>query len=49
MARGAEVDQELQQQPLVDQVKEYQARSRQAWAASSFLSATSTASSSSSW
>ncbi|XP_051186564.1 uncharacterized protein [Lolium perenne] len=48
MARGAEVDQE-QQQPLVDQVKEYQARSRQAWAASSFLSSTSTASCSSSW
>ncbi|CAM0950826.1 unnamed protein product [Alopecurus aequalis] len=49
MARGAEVDQELQQQPLVDQSKEYQARSRHAWAASSFFSSTSTASSSYSW
>uniref|UniRef100_A0ACD5YJ99 Uncharacterized protein n=1 Tax=Avena sativa TaxID=4498 RepID=A0ACD5YJ99_AVESA len=52
MARGAEVEQDLQQQqqqPLVDQVKEYQARSRNAWAASSFLSSTSSASSSYSW
>ncbi|KQK23126.1 uncharacterized protein LOC100839975 [Brachypodium distachyon] len=49
MARGTEVDQGLQRQPLVEQVKEYQARYRHAWATSSFLSSTSTSSSSSSW
>ncbi|XP_044956251.1 uncharacterized protein LOC123407229 [Hordeum vulgare subsp. vulgare] len=47
MARG--VDAEQQQHPMADQLKEYQARSRHAWAAASFFSSTSTSTTGSSW
>ncbi|KAF7101713.1 hypothetical protein CFC21_102961 [Triticum aestivum] len=48
MARGIDAE---QQHPMAEQVKEYQARSRHAWAAASFFSSTSTSTSTagSSW
>ncbi|KAM3189286.1 hypothetical protein ACQJBY_067917 [Aegilops geniculata] len=46
MARGIDAE---QQHTMAEQVKEYQARSRHAWAAASFFSSTSTSTAGSSW
>ncbi|XP_037462908.1 uncharacterized protein LOC119334447 isoform X2 [Triticum dicoccoides] len=46
MARGVDAE---QQHPMAEQVKEYQARSKQAWATASFFSSTSASTAGSSW